>query len=193
MESKTGKLARPVRYISTDIPGEEPQEGIALCLSGGGYRAMLFHTGALWRLYETGILKELKRISSVSGGSITAAITALAWESLQNPEDEEAFRSKVAEPILLLASRTMDLPAVLRSLLPPWSSSKALANSYRRHLLGKKTLEDLPDEPTFVINSTNMQSGALWRFMKHAMKDWKVGEIINPTTDLATALAAPSG
>jgi hypothetical protein len=26
--------------------------GTALCLSGGGYRVMLFHIGALWRLYE---------------------------------------------------------------------------------------------------------------------------------------------
>src|SRR5262245_28221555 len=46
--------------------------GIALCLSGGGYRAMLFHLGALWRLNEAGLLSQLKRISSVSGGSITA-------------------------------------------------------------------------------------------------------------------------
>lgn len=29
---------------------------IALCLSGGGYRAMLFHLGALWRLNELGYL-----------------------------------------------------------------------------------------------------------------------------------------
>lgn len=29
-----------------------PEEGTALCLSGGGYRAMLFHVGSLWRLYE---------------------------------------------------------------------------------------------------------------------------------------------
>ncbi len=27
-----------------------PKEGIALSLSGGGYRAMLFHLGSLWRL-----------------------------------------------------------------------------------------------------------------------------------------------
>ncbi len=27
-----------------------PREGVALCLSGGGYRAMLYHAGALLRL-----------------------------------------------------------------------------------------------------------------------------------------------
>jgi hypothetical protein len=32
--------------------GRNPEEGIALCLSGGGYRAMLFSLDALWRLNE---------------------------------------------------------------------------------------------------------------------------------------------
>lgn len=43
-----------------------------LALSGGGYRAMLFHVGALWRLNELGELGRLTHISSVSGGSIAA-------------------------------------------------------------------------------------------------------------------------
>ena len=47
---------------------------MALCLSGGGYRAMLFHVGALWRLNELGLLPRLDRVSSVSGGSITAGV-----------------------------------------------------------------------------------------------------------------------
>ena len=55
------------------------EDGIALCLSGGGYRAMVFHVGALWRLNEAGLLRKLNRISSVSGGSITSAALALHW------------------------------------------------------------------------------------------------------------------
>jgi hypothetical protein len=35
---------------------------MALCLSGGGYSAMFFHLGTLWRLNELGLLKVLKRI-----------------------------------------------------------------------------------------------------------------------------------
>jgi hypothetical protein len=42
------------------LPGESnsgsPEQGIAICLSGGGYRAMLFHTGVIWRLAELGML-----------------------------------------------------------------------------------------------------------------------------------------
>ena len=44
-----------------------PEPGIALCLSGGGYRAMVFHLGSLWRLNELGYLSRLSRISAFQG------------------------------------------------------------------------------------------------------------------------------
>jgi hypothetical protein len=72
---------QPIR----EIPGDEtkqPRQGMALCLSGGGYRAMVFHLGSLWRLNEAGLLKKLSRISSVSGGSRRAS-----------PTQQQAFRT----------------------------------------------------------------------------------------------------
>ena len=68
-------------------PSEKLREGTALCLSGGGYRAMLFHLGSLWYLNEQGWLRKLDRISSVSGGSITAACLGWRWSSLQFDAD----------------------------------------------------------------------------------------------------------
>jgi len=47
--------------------------GSALCLSGGGYRAALFHLGVCRRLNELGLLAKFNAISAVSGGSIFAA------------------------------------------------------------------------------------------------------------------------
>ena len=41
-----------VKNLDTKSKHKEPQDGGALCLSGGGYRAMLFHLGALWTLNE---------------------------------------------------------------------------------------------------------------------------------------------
>ena len=52
------------------------QDRICLALSGGGFRALLFHLGALMRLNEIGYLSKLQRIVSVSGGSIAAAYLA---------------------------------------------------------------------------------------------------------------------
>ena len=63
-------IAAPVDHADTSSAfekGDQPEPGIALCLSGGGYRAMLFHVGALWRLNEFGYLKKLARISSRVG------------------------------------------------------------------------------------------------------------------------------
>src|SRR5207302_2179479 len=71
----------PVEHLPQDA-GKQPQKGIGLCLSGGGYRAMLFHLGALWRLNELGYLPKLARVSSVSGGSITAGVLGMHWKKL---------------------------------------------------------------------------------------------------------------
>jgi NTE family protein len=46
--------------------------------------------------------------------------------------------------------------------------------------------------PRFVINATNVQSGALWRFMQPYMRDYRVGEVKEPTILLAQAVAASS-
>ena len=74
---------------------------MAFCLSGGGYRAMLFHLGALWRLYETRLLENIQRISSVSGGSITAGVLGQNWHRLSfDPAGQKGeFIPKVVEPI----------------------------------------------------------------------------------------------
>ena len=62
----------------------------------------------------------------------------------------------------------------------PGSVGDRIAKAYDEHLFHGKTLQDLPDEPRFVINATNVQSGALWRFMKPYMRDYRVGEVKNP-------------
>lgn len=46
---------------------------IALCLSGGGFRASLFHVGVLRRLHELDLVKQIDSISAVSGGAVAAA------------------------------------------------------------------------------------------------------------------------
>jgi NTE family protein len=167
---------------------------IALCLSGGGYRAMLFHLGALWRLKELGYLSRLDRVSSVSGGSITAGVLACRWEELSTGEDGVVgnFRETVATDIHRLAGRTVDVWAVLRGLLWFGSIGNRVAGAYRRHLFGTRTLQELPNHPRFIFNATNLQSGALWRFSTPYMADHRVGQVRWPQTPLAVAVAASS-
>src|SRR5262249_60875896 len=83
--------------------GNKFEAGIGIALSGGGFRAMLFHAGALMRLNELGILSRAARISSVSGGSIASGLLAAVWGQLGSPNAEGAFalfQQKYVEPIL---------------------------------------------------------------------------------------------
>jgi predicted acylesterase/phospholipase RssA len=50
-----------------------PAHRIGLALSGGGFRASLFHLGVIRRLEELGIMEDVSIVSAVSGGSIVAA------------------------------------------------------------------------------------------------------------------------
>jgi len=183
----------PVQAIPTDAASGQPEEGMALCLSGGGYRAMVFHVGMLWRLYETGLLNRIKRFSSVSGGSITAALLGLKWSRLRFlPAALGAdFVPQVVDPIRALASETIDAESILGGLLSGRISDH-VASAYNLHLFGGATLQDLPDRPRFVINATNVQSGVLWRFSKPYMWDYRVGQVAKPTLGLAQAVAASS-
>lgn len=191
--NKIIECVEPVEYLERD-ENKTPEEGMALCLSGGGYRAMLFHAGVLRRLNELGILSKLKRISSVSGGSITAGILALNWANLGFDNDGigQNFDEQVIAPLKRLASRTIDVSSVLSGALWFGTIGEKVADAYRTHLFGDKTLQDIPDEPRFVFNATNVQSGALWRFMKPYMRDYRVGEVKNPQIELAVAVAASS-
>lgn len=190
-------LAHPVRSIPGDPDTDSPEAGIALCLSGGGYRAMLFHTGAMWRLNELGYLNRLARVSSVSGGSIAAGVLALAWKDLDFDDSGvgRQFPTLVAEKLIDLAGHTIDVESVLVGMaLPGRSISERVAHAYRRLLFGDATLQDLPPDPApvFVINSTSLQTGVLFRFTRTYMADYRVGRVDNPDFPLAQAVAASS-
>jgi len=50
---------------------------IGLSLSGGGYRATIYHLGTLRKLKEMELLDKVDVISTISGGSITGAYYGL--------------------------------------------------------------------------------------------------------------------
>ncbi|CAO4171667.1 patatin-like phospholipase family protein [Methylorubrum populi] len=179
-----------------DEASPAPDEGIALCLSGGGYRSMVFHLGALIRLNELGLLKLLSRVSSVSGGSITAACLGLRWKDLAFDDDGRATRlDLVVDLIREMAATTVDAGAIAGGVLLPGSVGDRVARAYDDVLFRGATLADLPDDasgPRFVINATSVQTAALWRFSKPYMGDYRVGLVRDPKVELAVAVAASS-
>jgi NTE family protein len=184
--------ASPVRIIPTDT-GAPPWRGIALCLSGGGYRAMLFHLGALWRLNELAYLPKLSRVSSVSGGSLAAGILGHRWNRLAFVNGVATrFDEEIVATIRGFALKSIDVADILTGIFLPGTIGEKIAASLNDLLFHHATLQDLPDTPRFVINATNVQSGALWRFSKPYMWDWRVGKVANPGVELAVAVGASS-
>ena len=185
------RAAAPVHDVPAPRAG--PAEGIGLCLSGGGYRAMLFHAGALWRLNELAFLSRVARVSSVSGGSLAAGLLAARWSRLRFVDGvADNFVDEVVAGIRALASRTLDVRAVVLGVLLPGSPANRLAGALRRYAFGGATVQDLPDMPRFVFNATSLQSGALWRLSKPYAWDYRVGELPWPRLPLADAVAASS-
>ncbi len=171
---------------------EGVEDGVGLALSGSGFRASLFHVGVVWRLNELGWLPWIDRISSVSGGSITAAVLGRGWNRLEfEGSVARNLREILTEPLLEFTQRNIDTRAVITgSLLPGTSSASAVEKQYARHLLGDADLGSLPDRPRFVFNATNMTTGSNWRFQKPYAGDCRLGLIRNPRFALSTVVAA---
>jgi NTE family protein len=170
---------------------------IKLFLFGRGYRAMLFHLGALRRLNDFGLLPRLAVISSVSGGSLVAGMLAARWDSLDFDTKGVAsnFPEQIETELCNLASTNLlrDLP-VIRTLV---SNFRPVAIDQRyRAFIGDKTLADLQNGPKFIFTATNLQTGAAWRFSRNHISDSHLGELQGlrfQDLSLVTVVAASAG
>lgn len=79
----------PAAEPSAAGSAKAPADQINLALSGGGFRAALFHLGVLRYLYDAKVLKNVHQIASVSGGSILAALFVLRWDEATCDEGNE--------------------------------------------------------------------------------------------------------
>jgi NTE family protein len=183
--------------LSTYVAPRE-RKGLALCLSGGGFRAALFHLGALRRLNELGILSAIDTITAVSGGSILAAHLAATIRPWPAPgESLPDWDVRVATPFRKVTGRNIRTPAIMRRLLPwNWLRSstgiRALAKICE-HFVTSLKLTDLPERPRFVFCATDMAFGVNWTFDRRRMGDYQVG-FTDTTADwpIARAVAASS-
>ncbi|WP_157582074.1 patatin-like phospholipase family protein [Phycicoccus sp. Soil803] len=148
------------------------RHGTALCLSGGGYRAALFHLGALRRLNELGVLARLATVSGVSGGSIVANL--LADPRLEFPLGGGVvggFEDFVAEPLARLTSRNIRTPALLAKVKPwNWTARDAAIRALADELADAVTWWSTPLRdnagagPAVVTCATEIGYGVDWVF-----------------------------
>ena len=169
------------------LPEKAPEDGIGLCLSGGGYRAMLFHLGALWRLNERGLLRRLDRVSSVSGGSITAATLGLRWRGLEwrRRRARGQLRARWSSGrCARWRARRSTSRRCSRGSLPFATVGERVADAYREHLFGERDPAGPARGgagPRFVICATNLESGVLCSASRgRTSADYRVGMIDDP-------------
>jgi NTE family protein len=172
---------------------------IGLALSGGGMRAAVFHLGVLRRLAAEGLLEEVSRISTVSGGSL---VTGLVFAAAHGKwPTSSGYLSEVypAARRLITASDLFGLRVVrwrdlsCRGANPIRTRAPLLAESLARLWGVSGLLRDLPERPLWWINATCLETGKNWRFSRREMGDWEFGRHYDPpyrTADAAAASAA---
>jgi predicted acylesterase/phospholipase RssA len=154
---------------------------LGLALSGGGFRATLFHLGVVRFLRDAGALRDVTDIASVSGGSIVAAHLVLNWDQYNG--DDEHFAETAAQvvkfvqfdvrnhivrriPLLYTLSFVAKrLPGRARGL----TANAVLERYYSRFLYGDRCLYELPERPRLHILATNVSNGGLSVFSREGV------------------------
>lgn len=187
----------------------DPGLKIALALSGGGFRASLFHLGALRRFNDAGLLSRFTAISSVSGGSITNGLLATKWPSLIADASGRFtnFAREVERPLLQFCGKNLRNHPLLFGRFNPlkwkdlatrdYSVTNLLAERYDADLLGHAKMSLLRDikaagGPSFIFCATNMQTGVNWIFDDSRIGDYLAGYTFKEDMPLGIPVATSS-
>jgi NTE family protein len=172
-----------------------------LALSGGGYRAMLFNLGSVWRLNELGWLRRIDMITSVSGGSILNGVLATRWSQLTWSASGVAvdFPQVIAAPVRKIAGETLDVFAGIEGILSIFSTiPDKVAECYDDLLFDGATLQthvpafEKGRTPRFLFYATSLQTGSSVRIERKRFADYRIGEIPDPDLPVARVVAASS-
>lgn len=169
---------------------------IGLSLSGGGFRATVFHLGLLARLAEEKHLEEVTFLSTVSGGSLCIglvyAINDFSWPSSSDFIDK--ILPKARE---VITTHDLQLSLIWRVIQSPLRIFKTRADdlsTLMRKIWGVTiNLSDLPKQPRWMINATCYETGKNWRFERFRMGDYIFGYTYDTNIPLSDALAASAG
>jgi NTE family protein len=158
---------------------------IALALSGGGFRAAIFHLGVLRRIAEIGLLRRIDLVSTVSGGSILGAFMALKWNDVKAAGcDWNSFNRYVVQPFLDLVTNSnfirrwaIRLPLVpIRKLVDrTYTRTKLAAELFDRDFYEEARCDGLPTQPYLILNATSLVSIRAWRFTRDGHGDSRLG------------------
>jgi len=186
------------RFDNLDAAGNSDSLFVILTFSGGGTRAAALSYGILEKLRDTTIeweggqrslLDEVDIISSVSGGSFTAAYYGLFGQEIFN-EFADAFLYRDIQGALTGALFSPLNWFKLAS--PTYSRIDMAAELYDREIFKGKTFGDLKNvghRPYLLINATDMTMGSTFAFVQEQF-DWLCSDL--NSVSIARAVAASS-
>jgi len=148
-ERKEGSTMSEETKEATQNPFNSRERKLGLALSGGGFRAALFHIGVLGRLAELDLLKSVSVLSTVSGGSIIGAAYYLMVKELLEGRRSDGLKPSRAAYIRIIKEledkflegvqkniRTLtfaDPKKNFKMLHEDYSRSDHIAELYREH------------------------------------------------------------
>lgn len=150
----------------------KPFGDIALCLSGGGYRAASYALGTLHMLNELDLIDDVKLLSTVSGGTFTGLNYAVS-QSERKPF--KSFFDDFSDYLKNTNAIDKALDDLYTTPSPSGSTDLSLirsaAKSYADSFLGKRTFKQLmeiaSEEGRFkelIFNTTEFRTGNSFRF-----------------------------
>jgi NTE family protein len=161
------------RYMPRSSTEGSGDLAVMLFFSGGGKRAAAFSYGVLKELDQTRapidgrdrrLLDEVEIISSVSGGSYTAAYYCLYHDRIFADFESRFLKRELNGPLLGSLVMPTHWPALAS---PYYGRSDLVADYFDRHLFDHATYGDLVKaggRPFLMINATDMANGEQFSF-----------------------------
>lgn len=167
---------------------------IGIALSGGGFRASVFHIGILSFLAEKKQLENITYISTVSGGSLLIgliySINHNKWPS------SEKFLNVIAPQLKKQLTESSLIKDTFFSLMVHPSNwkyifqrVKILAYTLNHTWKVVSKISDIPEYPKLAINATTSETGKSWRFSNDKMGDYLSGYVKTPNISLSDVMA----
>jgi len=163
------------RRINSDSTGEMGDSLILLAFSGGGTRAAALSYGVMQELRDTYIvsndseirlLDEVDTISSVSGGSFTAAYYGAFREKLFETYEKDFLRQNVQSSLI----RKLFSPGYwFKSAFSGFDRTEMAVDYYDRTIFKGATFNDMAaNGPPFIdINATDLTTGMRFTFSQN--------------------------
>lgn len=152
---------------------------MGLALSGGGFRAVLFHLGVIRFMRDAQILPKVTHITAVSGGSVIGAHLALNWNRYCGTDEEfdevsrelirflqMDVRNRIVRRFPLTALVNFARRIFLMQRKRKFTRAGLLEQHYQKYLFGDIGLFQLPEAPQLYMLATSVNEGSICAFHK---------------------------